>query len=109
MTATLSFSPPTYPRPVALIKSPVTLIVGILARDGIVFGADSQTTHDDEKGTKSLDTLKIHLINFGDRTVIVGEAGDVANASITLEEFRALAAKAENTDPVARIFDQALC
>jgi len=65
--------------------SPVTLIVGIIAKDAVVFGADSQTTCD---LNKVLDTNKIHIVEFKDGKVMVAESGHVGNASNVLEDFR---------------------
>jgi hypothetical protein len=62
------------------VKRPafMTLIVGIVAQDAIVFGADSQTTY--PEGGKVLDTVKLHEITFANCSAIFGESGNVSTA-----------------------------
>lgn len=63
----------------------MTLIVGIIAQDAIVFGADSQTTYGD---TKLLDTKKLHVLEFQNTTAIVAESGGVSGAMRAMEKLR---------------------
>jgi len=63
----------------------MTLIVGIVARDSIVFGADSQTTYEN---SKDMDTNKIHEIAFKNAKAILGESGSVSGAETLLRKIR---------------------
>jgi len=57
-------------------KKPVTLIVGIICRDGIVVASDSQTT--DEWSMARTDATKIYKIDLNDKTSgLVATAGSV--------------------------------
>jgi len=72
-------------------KLPVTLIVGIIARDEIVFAADSQTSYGDGDWKKT-GVNKIHTIPFKDGNAMLAECGNVENAENVIRHFRNAAA-----------------
>jgi len=83
--AGISFSSPLEPRKrVRRRGNPVTLIVGIIARDAIVFGAESQTTSGDYK---TLTTNKLHFVKFKNGLAMLAESGSVENASNVIDDF----------------------
>lgn len=69
-------------------KKPVTLIVGIIAKDGIVVASDSQTTW----GTgKSWDAKKMSEVGHAYGRALVAESGAVITSSQAVEELQRLA------------------
>src|SRR2546425_251153 len=60
--------------PVRLKRKPVTLIVGIICKDGIVVASDSQST--DEYGFARVDAKKLFKIDFEN-----GESGLIGTAA----------------------------
>lgn len=69
-------------------KRPVTLIVGIICKDGIVVASDSQTTW----GTgKSWDAKKMNELEHIYGRALVAEAGAVITSSKAIEELQRLA------------------
>jgi 20S proteasome alpha/beta subunit len=83
----------TKPRCPKLNKKPVTLIVGIICKDGIVIAADSQTT----KGqSKLLGANKINVIEFANGKAAVAESGSILS-NVVIE---ALQNKARGTEIV---------
>lgn len=72
-------------------QKPVTLIVGIICKDGIVMASDSQTT---SPTMKSLDTVKMSEFRHqSDRALIAG-AGAVLSSAKAIEHFMRLAPSA---------------
>src|SRR6188508_2442574 len=63
----------------------MALIVGIIAKDAIVFGADSQTTYGD---TKLLDTKKLHVLEFQSGPVVIAESGNLSGSMRTMDWLR---------------------
>src|SRR5437899_2658336 len=71
-----------------LKKKPVTLIVGIICKDGIVIGSDSQTTY----GTsKQCDTRKVSVVEFQNAKALVAESGSAEIGSRAIEILKELA------------------
>jgi 20S proteasome alpha/beta subunit len=73
----------------------VTLIVGIICKDAIVFGAESETTRG---SAKQHGTEKISIIEFLNGYALVGEAGAATYSNIAVDSFKRKAAGREITD-----------
>lgn len=82
----------------------MTLIVGVVCKDAIVFGAESETTCGDSKfqGTK-----KISIVDFIGGSVIVGEAGIQHLSHATVDKFIEVASKtkAENEESIVKALE----
>jgi len=63
-------------------RKPVTIIVGIIAKDGIVMACDSQSSAGNVKRT---DSSKISHLRFDSRDVLVAQAGSIELGSMALE------------------------
>ena len=86
---------------------PVSLITGIICKDGIVLAADSQTT----KGTaKQLGANKISVVEFQDGKVLVAESGSAALSQRAIQVFqqKAFDRKMENAEMVAKVAEEAV-
>src|ERR1051325_1361275 len=90
------YQPRTCPPPVArkrpggnwpTKKHPMTIIVAIKARDGIVVVSDSQTTNP-ATGQKYLNATKLHAIQFKNTSAIVAEGGNAAFSGRAIEKMR---------------------
>jgi 20S proteasome alpha/beta subunit len=70
-------------RRVPIKSKPVTLIIGIICKDGIVLAADSQTTKSD---AKVLGTNKITAVGTADGEFLIAESGsaDLSNRAIEI-------------------------
>jgi 20S proteasome alpha/beta subunit len=78
-------------------KPPVTIIIGIKCRKGVVVACDSQTTY--STGHVDRNVKKLHSFTFKDGNgFLVGEAGCVDSASRTKEIIQALAKDRELKD-----------
>lgn len=102
--ATNSFSHP-FPvpktKPWKSGKPIMTLIAGAVCRDGVLLACDSQTTSGD---TKSLETIKITIVQFGDLPVLIGEAGfaDFSGEAIRIFQNKALDFVTATRDDIER-------
>ena len=76
-------------------KTPVTIIVGIICKDGIVLASDSQTSYGTSKRT---DTDKIYPVDFGDGSVLIAQSGNAELSSRAVEEFEKMAKTAQFDD-----------
>jgi 20S proteasome alpha/beta subunit len=88
-------------------KKPVSLIVGIICKDGIVLAADSQTT----KGVaKQLGTNKISVAEFGNGHALMAESGsaDLSNTAIEIFQRKAKGVKMEDESTVAKIAEESV-
>jgi 20S proteasome alpha/beta subunit len=95
------------PFPRKPIKKPVTLIVGIVCRDGIVIASDSQTTG--EYGEKQCDKEKVFRIEFKDRSPgLIATAGslDFSTQVVEMIERCALEIEANNPRSLADLAEQ---
>src|SRR6267142_6580303 len=63
-------------------ENPVTLIVGIVCRDGIVMASDSQTTC---ASMKMLDAIKMEEVEHATGRALIGGAGAVISSSRAME------------------------
>ena len=84
---------------------PMTVIVGIICKDGIVFGSDSQGMTNRGVDVKRLNTTKIFVLN-GDLRVkaLVGGAGEVPFIIKAIENARETA-KNKGADDVSSLVD----
>ena len=74
---------------------PVTLIVGIVCQDSLVIACESQFTY----GTrKEVDAIKTSRIDFKNNTIVVAEAGMVAESSRAVDFMRKMAGDVEITN-----------
>jgi len=76
-------------------KTTVTLIIGIICRDGIVVASDSQTTYG---GRKRNDTEKIDRVKFKNAEALIAQAGDTEWGTIVVEHVKDEAAQKEIDD-----------
>jgi 20S proteasome alpha/beta subunit len=73
------------PRVLNRFRNIMTIIVGLICKDGIVLAGDSQTT----TGTsKRCDAKKFALVKFTDAEVLVAQAGNASTAGRAIEIFR---------------------
>jgi len=89
----------------------VTLIVGIICKDGIVLAADSQTTKGSYEGAaKVVGTEKISVVEFANGSALVAESGAASISGAAIEIFKRKAAKKEIVDDmtVARTAEEAV-
>src|SRR5437899_7246721 len=93
MTATLSYSS-RFHHSLAR-KAPVTIIVGIACKNGIVLASDSETTCG---FAKSRDTVKVHFIQFSNGMALLGESGNADIASRAIDQFQDYAKATALTD-----------
>ena len=91
-------------------KKPVTVIVGIICKCGIVLASDSQTTFSDD--SKRCDSEKIRLIKFkdSDDKVLIAQSGRVETSSRIIDVMERLAAerKLENEETVLKTVQDAM-
>ena len=73
----------------------MTLIVGIICKDAIVFGAESETSRE---VTKYQGAKKLHRVAFKNGWAIVGESGVAHLSSLALNYFKRCATGTEITD-----------
>jgi 20S proteasome alpha/beta subunit len=73
----------------------VTLIVGIICKDGIVLAADSQTTRG---ASKQSGTDKINVIEFANGKALMAESGSAALSGRVIEIFQKKSAATKITD-----------
>lgn len=73
----------------------MTIIVGIICKDGIVLASDSQTSYGTSKRT---DTDKISCVNFGGSQVFVAQSGNAELSSRAIEEFDKMSKSAQFDD-----------
>ncbi len=66
----------------------MTIIVGLICKDGIVLASDSQTT---TGSSKRCDAKKFALVEFDNARVLVAQAGNVCTSSRAIEIFQILA------------------
>src|ERR1035441_4740028 len=92
-------------------KTPVTLIVGIICKDGIVLAADSQTTKGISIGaSKSCDTNKINVVEFSNGKALVAESGSASLSNTAIETFQRMAknVKIENEATICKLAESAI-
>ena len=85
----------------------MTLIVGIICKDGIVLAADSQTT----KGmAKQPGANKIRVIEFANGKALVAESGSASLSASVIDLFQGKAAgrKIENEMTIAKIAEESV-
>jgi len=70
-----------------LRRIPVTIIIGVKSKDGIVVGSDSQTTSLSSTA-KAMDTDKIAIVPFVNGDVLLAQAGNASCCARALEIFR---------------------
>ena len=83
----------------------MTLIVGVVCKDAIVFGAESETT----RGTsKYQSTKKISIVNFINGNAIVGEAGIQHLSSGVVDKFIEVASttRIENEESIVKALEK---
>jgi 20S proteasome alpha/beta subunit len=73
----------------------VTLIIGLICKDAILLGSDSQTTCG---GTKRTDAEKIFSVTFGKNRALVACAGNSGNSARAVEIMRSLGKDQDITD-----------
>jgi hypothetical protein len=85
----------------------VTLIVGIICKDGIVLAADSQTT---KGAAKQLGANKISVVEFENGKALVAESGSASLSVSAIQAFQRKAAgrKIEDDSTVATIAEEAV-
>ena len=89
-------------------KKPVTLIVGIICKDGIVMASESQTTFGE---SKRCDAEKIRIVEFKTKeAILVAQSGaeDISNRLIDQMEARAKNQEFENEESVVRLTQEAM-
>jgi 20S proteasome alpha/beta subunit len=86
----------------------VTLIVGIICKDGIALAADSQTTY---YPSKFLGTNKINEIKFQNGKALIAEAGfcSLSNAVVDFIKKKAETTEIKDEETIAEICKQAVC
>ena len=85
----------------------VTLIVGIICKDGIVLAADSQIT----AGTLRTETNKISVIEFLNGKILVAESGDMPLSNRAVHNLRDSAKDCtiEDEETVPMLLQSAMC
>jgi 20S proteasome alpha/beta subunit len=85
----------------------VTLIIGIICKDGIVLAADSQTT---KGAARQLGTNKIRVVEFGNGKAIVAESGSASLSARAIEVFQRKAAgrKIEDDSTIAKAAEESV-
>ena len=89
----------------------MSIVIGIKAKDAIVFASDSQTTTMGSEGLrKTLNAKKIHLIKFKKDQVIVAETGHSTYSNRAIEFFHQMAEEVEISDhrTVAEMAEEAI-
>jgi 20S proteasome alpha/beta subunit len=92
-------------------KTPVTLIIGIVCKDGIVLAADSQTTKGISFGAaKSCSTDKINVIEFENGKALVAESGSASLSNSVIEAMhrKAKGVKIENELTIAKLAEDSV-
>lgn len=88
-------------------KKPVTLIAGIICKDGIVVAADGQTTRG---SAKQLGAEKISVVQFENGIAAVAESGAAALSTAAIEILRKIARtrRIEDETTVGKTCEQAV-
>lgn len=88
-------------------RPPVTIAIGLLSNDAIIFAADSQTTRGN---IKSSNAEKISLIKFEDGQIMVAQAGhaDRAARAVAILSDMAATVKLDSKRAAADLVEQAI-
>lgn len=88
-----------------MITMNMTIIIGVICKDGIVFGSDSQSMANRGVDIKRLNTTKIFVLNTDLRLkALVGGAGAVPFISKAIENAREIA-RSRSIDNVSSLVD----
>jgi 20S proteasome alpha/beta subunit len=97
----------SFPKRKPIKGKPVTLIVGIICKDGIILSADSQTTKGD---AKLLGTNKISVVEFENEKALVAESGSqsLSTAAIAIFQRKAKEVTVTYEAQIAKIAEDAV-